>query len=157
MNNNLTTEDAKKITQKYGCDGVIVIAVTGRKFATASYGRDRELCGYMGAASDVICDLIRSGKIVIKPEQSTIKKPVRRKKLRLEAPREVDYRDAIEQAERIIGMAAGLPDAGSDFGESVAEKCRSIIDWINDRGEVTRSQEESLDNMENGISRWFHD
>lgn len=64
---------------------------------------------------------------------------------------------AIEQCERIIDMTDELPEAGWDFGESVAEKCRDIWKNIEKHNRVTEGQQDALDNMEDGVSRWFSD
>ena len=68
-----------------------------------------------------------------------------------------DADDAIEQANNIIEMTGDLPEAGYDFGESVAEKCRSFIEDIERTRRVTPAQQTALDNMESGVCRWFRD
>jgi len=70
---------------------------------------------------------------------------------------ESDADEAIEQAERIIEMTNELPVAGSAFGDSVAGKCEEIAANIRKFRRVTESQQNALDNMESGVSRWFHD
>lgn len=64
---------------------------------------------------------------------------------------------AIDQASRIIDMCDELPEAGWEFGESVSEKCHSIILSIENFGSVTGGQQKALDNMEEGVSRWFRE
>ena len=63
----------------------------------------------------------------------------------------------LEQCDEILRMCQDLPEAGESFGESVAEKVEGIRDTIAERGFVTSNQKEALDNMEDGVSRWFHD
>lgn len=65
--------------------------------------------------------------------------------------------DAIEQANRIIEMTQDLPAPGWDFGESVAEKCRSFIETIENSRRVSPAQQQALDNMESGVQAWFRD
>ena len=45
--------------------------------------------------------------------------------------------------------------SAQDFASSVQEKAESIGTWIDQHGDVTEKQQEALDNMESGISRWI--
>lgn len=63
--------------------------------------------------------------------------------------------EALEQASRIIETTEELPEVGWEFGESVAEQCRSMSRNIERHQRVTERQLETLDNWETGLSKWF--
>lgn len=67
--------------------------------------------------------------------------------------------EAQEQIERIVEMCEQVAEYDSssaqDFASSVQEKAESIGEWIDEHGDVTEKQQEALDNMESGISRWI--
>ena len=68
-------------------------------------------------------------------------------------------KEAIEQVERIVEMCEQVSVFDSsdawDFASSVGEKAQSIGETIEERNTVTPAQQEALDNMESGISRWI--
>jgi hypothetical protein len=66
-----------------------------------------------------------------------------------------DVTEALEMAERIEELAAELPEAGSEFGESVKEKAGDIADNIHAHGRVTEAQQQALENMLYGVQKWF--
>jgi len=68
-----------------------------------------------------------------------------------------DVAAALEIAEEIESLAGDLPTAGEDFGMSVLEKSADIAATIEERGRVTDGQMEALQNMLDGLQRWFHD
>lgn len=103
---------------------------------------------------DIVCSRPAPAKLE-KPGKHAIRlsgKNVPREELELN-----DADDAIEQANNIIEMTGDLPEAGYDFGESVAEKCRSMIENLERTRRVTPAQKTALDNMEAGVCRWFRD
>lgn len=66
-----------------------------------------------------------------------------------------NIREAHEQCNRIIEMAEEVPDPGIDFAIGVAESTEGIRDTIQKTQRVTRNQQEALDNMEFGLTRWL--
>lgn len=69
-------------------------------------------------------------------------------------------RKALSIAEEIIDLSesADLPDNGMEFAESVAEKARSISENIEENNfVVSDGQYTALENMLDGLQRWFHD
>lgn len=60
-------------------------------------------------------------------------------------------------AERIIELADSpdLPPAAIDYAESVANKARSIAERIESENMVTSGQMAALENMLDGLQRWF--
>lgn len=67
--------------------------------------------------------------------------------------------EARETINRIVEMCDEVGNYDStdaqDFASSVQEKAESIGIWIDEHGDVTEKQQEALDNMESGISRWI--
>lgn len=62
-------------------------------------------------------------------------------------------------AEQIIELADSpdLPSAGIDYAESVADKARDILESVESENRATSGQIEALQNMLDGLERWFHD
>jgi hypothetical protein len=65
--------------------------------------------------------------------------------------------DAISLADEILSLAEDLPSAGEDFGQSVSEKAEAIRENIEAHGRVTPNQFAALENMLDGLRRWFRD
>lgn len=65
--------------------------------------------------------------------------------------------EAINLAEQIIELADSpdLPSAAIDFAESVADKARDILENVEYENRATSGQIEALQNMLNGLERWF--
>ena len=70
---------------------------------------------------------------------------------------EGDVEEALALAEEIEDLAGQLPEEGSDFGDSVSEKAADIAANIEAHGRVTDAQYTALENMLDGLQRWFHD
>ena len=68
-----------------------------------------------------------------------------------------DIDGALAIAEEIQAMAEELPDEGYEFGESVSAKAADIAENIEEHNRVTPGQMEALENMQDGLSKWFHD
>ena len=70
-----------------------------------------------------------------------------------------DIEDAEELSEDITNMAeaSALPSAASDFASSVCTKACSIGETIDRTGEVSDRQLTALQNMRDGLARWFRD
>lgn len=68
-------------------------------------------------------------------------------------------KEAQDQIEQIVEMCEQVAEYDSssaqDFAASVQEKAESIGTWIDEHNDVTTKQQEALDNMESGISRWI--
>jgi hypothetical protein len=64
-------------------------------------------------------------------------------------------RAAISQCESILASIGELPEPGWEFGESVGEKIRDILETIETRQHVTDGQQTAIDNMETGINAWL--
>lgn len=65
------------------------------------------------------------------------------------------WADALTEIGDIMDQIDDLPDQAQDFGGSVRETLQSIYDWIEENEHVTEAQEEAVDNISNGVSRWF--
>ena len=76
---------------------------------------------------------------------------------REKAALDASVKEALSIAEEIESMAADLPEEGEDFGESVAEKAADIAANIKSHNRVTDNQLNALENMRDGLSRWFPD
>lgn len=63
--------------------------------------------------------------------------------------------EAIEQCDNILELIEELPDRAEDFGDSIRTKVESMREWIVEHDHVTEAQQQSLDNMENGVLRWL--
>lgn len=67
--------------------------------------------------------------------------------------------EAMKTIGRIIEMCEQVSEYDStdaqDFASSVQEKAESIGKWIDEHSDVTDKQQDALDNMESGISRWI--
>lgn len=61
----------------------------------------------------------------------------------------------LAQCDSILHRIEELPFEGEDFGSSVAEKVEGIRETIEDRGFVTEGQRHAINNMEDGVERWF--
>jgi len=68
---------------------------------------------------------------------------------------DTEWRDRLDQCERILEMVDELPDRAEDFAISVGEKVRDMAKWIEERTVVTDKQKEALDNMQRGCERWL--
>ena len=60
-------------------------------------------------------------------------------------------------ADEIELLAGDLPEDGEDFGMSVTEKTADIAANIETHNRVTDGQLTALENMLDGLQRWFHD
>jgi len=68
---------------------------------------------------------------------------------------DTEWRDRLDQCERILEMVDELPERAEDFAISVGEKVRDMAKWIEERTVVTEKQKEALDNMQRGCERWL--
>lgn len=68
-----------------------------------------------------------------------------------------DVKEALALAEEIESLAGDLPEEGQDFGRSVTEKAADIAANIEAHNRVTDAQFSALQNMLDGLQRWFHD
>lgn len=68
-----------------------------------------------------------------------------------------DVVEALELAESIEELAGQLPEEGEEFGMSVTEKAEEIALNIDAYNRVTDAQLSALENMLDGLQRWFHD
>lgn len=66
-----------------------------------------------------------------------------------------DVEEALSIVAEICDLADELPEAGLEFGESVAEKARDIGANIESHNRVTEKQMAALENMKDGLERWF--
>lgn len=65
------------------------------------------------------------------------------------------YDKALELISEISELAGQMPDRGQDFAESAVETAGGIEETIEERGIVTPSQISALENIRDGLSRWF--
>ncbi|MEN6507135.1 MAG: hypothetical protein ABFD92_21575 [Planctomycetaceae bacterium] len=72
-------------------------------------------------------------------------------------PQDEDVQAALELAEEIEELASEVPEEGEDFAASVTEKARDIAANIERHNRVTDKQYAALENMLEGLQRWFND
>lgn len=68
-----------------------------------------------------------------------------------------DVQSALDQCDEILGMVEDMPDAGMEYGESVAETVSGIQETIEKFDRVTDAQQRALDNLQDGVERWLRD
>lgn len=74
-------------------------------------------------------------------------------------PREsaASYDEAKDLIEEIGDLAGSICEAGQSFAESVSGKAADILESVEQFGCATDGQLQALENMLNGLQRWFHD
>ena len=72
-------------------------------------------------------------------------------------PSNSDTKYAFELIAEIGSFAEDMPERGEEFATSVLDKTRHIEANIERFGRVTDGQISALENMRDGLSRWFHD
>ena len=65
--------------------------------------------------------------------------------------------DAIEIANEINRLTGEICPAGQDFADSVSEKAIDITQAVTNAGQATDGQIDALENMLEGLQKWFHD
>jgi hypothetical protein len=94
-------------------------------------------------------------KVVPVDAVKTVKKPDKQQASANTANQDTDLDEAAELIEEIKELCEEICSAGRDFADSVLEKTESIEESITDRGSVTSGQLEALENMRDGLARWF--
>lgn len=104
-------------------------------------------------------DLIERFKAAKVSDSKPAPAPTTKTTVATRVTRNLAVKEAQEQIERIVEMCEQVAEYDSssaqDFASSVQEKTESIGRWIDEYGDVTEKQQEALDNMESGISRWI--
>jgi len=72
-------------------------------------------------------------------------------------PNEDDVERATDLIKEIEGLVEELPERAEDFGMSVQETANDIAVHIEETSHVTKKQITALENMLDGLQRWFHD
>jgi hypothetical protein len=67
----------------------------------------------------------------------------------------MEWEEAVELCTEIISALEDLPEAAEEFAESVEEKVISIREWIESNQHVTENQLIALQNMKDGVQKWF--
>lgn len=67
------------------------------------------------------------------------------------------YDEALELIESIEELAEQVPERGQEFAESAVETAKSIGETIEERGSVTPSQFQALENIQVALSNWIRD
>jgi len=70
---------------------------------------------------------------------------------------EDDIEVALELISEIEQLVEDLPERAEDFGMSVQETANDIAVHIEETSHVTKKQITALENMLDGLQRWFHD
>ena len=68
-----------------------------------------------------------------------------------------DVKEALSLADQIEDLAGEVSEEGEDFAISVAEKAADIAANIATHDRVTDAQFTALENMLDGLQRWFSD
>lgn len=68
-----------------------------------------------------------------------------------------NVKHALALAEEIEELAGEMPEEGEEFAASASEKAADIAANIEAHGRVTDAQFTALENMLDGLKRWFHD
>jgi len=74
-----------------------------------------------------------------------------------DVPDKDDIETARELIEKIETLADDLPEEAEDFGPSVIETAGDIANYIDEHDQVTKKQLTALENMLDGLRRWFLD
>jgi len=72
-------------------------------------------------------------------------------------PDKDDAANALDLVREIQSLAEELPERAEDFGIQVLETTTDIGIYIEKHEHVTKRQLVALENMLEGIQRWFHD
>jgi len=72
-------------------------------------------------------------------------------------PEPAEVSEVLSAAEEIQELADDIPPGGEEFALSVSEKAADIVATIERTGYATAGQLEALENMLDGLQRWFHD
>lgn len=72
-----------------------------------------------------------------------------------ESPSGLTVERALEIAEEIQDLAEELPERAEEFAASITEQAGEIAADIEEHGRVTERQAGALQNMLDGVQRWF--
>lgn len=67
----------------------------------------------------------------------------------------LDKERALMLSRKIISSSRDLPEEAEDFAVNVREKAESINQFIQKNDYVTPKQIQALENMMEGVDRWF--
>lgn len=67
------------------------------------------------------------------------------------------YDEAMALIAQIEDLAGSICEAGEDFADSVSAKAADIFASVDRFGGATDGQLQALENMLDGLQRWFHD
>lgn len=70
-------------------------------------------------------------------------------------PQPPDVRAALSIADEISDLVDEIPEAGWEFAQSVGERAAAIAENIERHNRVTDAQAAALENMRDGLERWF--
>lgn len=65
--------------------------------------------------------------------------------------------EAMALIDEIEDLACSICEAGQDFADSVSSKAADIATSVERSGSATDGQLQALQNMLEGLQRWFHD
>jgi hypothetical protein len=68
----------------------------------------------------------------------------------------MDWEDALELCESILSDLEELPNHAFRFYEGIKGKVLSIQDWVEENEHITDKQAQALENMHEGVRKWFH-
>jgi hypothetical protein len=63
---------------------------------------------------------------------------------------------ALARCEELLDSIDELPSPAIEFGESVAEGVRAVMERIEKDRRVTPKQQQAIDNWAAGVAAWFH-
>jgi hypothetical protein len=67
----------------------------------------------------------------------------------------LEMEDGLDLCDEILELIEELPDAASDFGESIKDKVESMREWIEENETVTPKMYTALENMKAGCAKWL--
>ena len=93
------------------------------------------------------------------PQDQAVEALKEREKKKKQGPptSSASYDEAMSLASEIEDLVLSICDAGQEFADSVGEKTASIMESVERSGGATDGQLQALENMLEGLQRWFHD
>lgn len=148
------TEDEKlafwSLIRDAACErtGTIAVAATAATLAAVERAKAAGVDPAAVAINGAAAKIERACRRSLPPDQRGLPRGL---------PNESDeVSEALDIADECMSMIDDLPTRGQEFGESVCERVRGIVETIEESGRVTEKQREALENMRDGLSRWMH-
>ena len=70
---------------------------------------------------------------------------------------ECDWGSYDSKIDEVIEKIEDLPEKAEDFGQSAMQTLEGIQGWITSNEHITDAQMSAVDNIAQGVEKWFHD